>query len=173
MKKSERLFRKYKKRIRRKYKRIRKYKRKQSFRRPSSPRRSGNRMDYRNISFICKFISEQGKILSRRVNRLTLKKQRLITLAIKQARILSLLPFVLNKEQQLKKEKFQFKKEEQLKKEKKYKRATKEKEFPKPSPHPKSSPHPKPSPHRGRRKTYQKDGILGERRTNYRKKTSS
>ncbi|KAL8266337.1 hypothetical protein R6Q59_003681 [Mikania micrantha] len=39
------------------------------------------------MSLISRFISEQGKILSRRVNRLTLKQQRLITIAIKQARI--------------------------------------------------------------------------------------
>nr|YP_009747730.1 ribosomal protein S18 [Lecanorchis japonica]QII89410.1 ribosomal protein S18 [Lecanorchis japonica] len=50
-------------------------------------------IDYRNVSLIGRFISEQGKILSRRMNRLTLKKQKLITIAIKQARILSLLPF--------------------------------------------------------------------------------
>nr|YP_011001851.1 ribosomal protein S18 [[Bauhinia] glauca var. hupehana]WPN87556.1 ribosomal protein S18 [[Bauhinia] glauca var. hupehana] len=48
------------------------------------------------MSLITRFISEQGKILSRRVNRLTLKQQRLITIAIKQARILSLLPFLNN-----------------------------------------------------------------------------
>jgi ribosomal protein S18 len=42
------------------------------------------------------FISEQGKILSRQVNRLNLKQQRLITSTIKQARILSLLPFLNN-----------------------------------------------------------------------------
>nr|YP_010287065.1 ribosomal protein S18 [Hydrocharis chevalieri]UKT61160.1 ribosomal protein S18 [Hydrocharis chevalieri] len=66
---------------------------KRSFRRRSSPIRSGDRIDYRNMSLISQFISEQGKILSRRVNRLTLKQQRLITIAIKQARILSLLPF--------------------------------------------------------------------------------
>ncbi|CAN4127406.1 unnamed protein product [Withania somnifera] len=42
---------------------------------------------------------ELRKILSRRVNRLTLKQQRLITLAIKQARILSLLPFLNNEKQ--------------------------------------------------------------------------
>ncbi|WKA03308.1 hypothetical protein VitviT2T_021425 [Vitis vinifera] len=47
-------------------------------------------------SLISRFISEQGKILSRRVNRLTLKQQRLITIAIKQARILSSLPFLNN-----------------------------------------------------------------------------
>ncbi|PUZ75597.1 hypothetical protein GQ55_1G192500 [Panicum hallii var. hallii] len=52
-----------------------------------------DRIDYRNMSLINRFISEQGKILSRRINRLTLKQQRLITLAIKQAHILSSLPF--------------------------------------------------------------------------------
>ncbi|XLS64154.1 hypothetical protein HN51_024128, partial [Arachis hypogaea] len=36
------------------------------------------------------------KILSRRVNRSTLKQQRLITIAIKEARILSSLPFLNN-----------------------------------------------------------------------------
>nr|YP_010726900.1 ribosomal protein S18 [Filipendula multijuga]WDZ66521.1 ribosomal protein S18 [Filipendula multijuga] len=69
---------------------------KRSFRRRLSPIQSGDRIDYRNMSLISRFISEQGKILSRRVNRLTLKQQRLITIAIKQARILSLLPFLNN-----------------------------------------------------------------------------
>lgn len=67
---------------------------KQSFRRSLSPIQSGDRIDYKNMSLLFRFISQQGKILSRRVNRLTLKQQRLITIAIKQARILSLLPFV-------------------------------------------------------------------------------
>nr|UCS41137.1 ribosomal protein S18 [Astragalus tephrodes var. chloridae] len=67
---------------------------KQSFRRSLSPIQSGDRIDYKNMSLLSRFISQQGKILSRRVNRLTLKQQRLITIAIKQARILSLLPFV-------------------------------------------------------------------------------
>nr|UCS08824.1 ribosomal protein S18 [Peltoboykinia tellimoides] len=69
---------------------------KRSFRRRLPPIQSGDRIDYRNMSLISRFISEQGKILSRRVNRLTLKQQRLITIAIKQARILSLLPFLHN-----------------------------------------------------------------------------
>nr|QJS34407.1 ribosomal protein S18 [Scutellaria kingiana] len=73
---------------------------KRSFRRRLPPIQSGDRIDYRNMSLISRFISEQGKIFSRRVNRLTLKQQRLITIAIKQARILSLLPF-LNNEKQL------------------------------------------------------------------------
>ena len=51
------------------------------------------------MSLISRFISEQGKILSRRVTRLTLKEQRLITIAIKQARILSSLPFLNNEKQ--------------------------------------------------------------------------
>nr|YP_010166023.1 ribosomal protein S18 [Melampyrum koreanum]YP_010541336.1 ribosomal protein S18 [Melampyrum setaceum]UBR43012.1 ribosomal protein S18 [Melampyrum roseum]UYG18366.1 ribosomal protein S18 [Melampyrum roseum var. japonicum]UYG18440.1 ribosomal protein S18 [Melampyrum roseum var. ovalifolium]UYG18588.1 ribosomal protein S18 [Melampyrum roseum var. nakaianum]QRV59974.1 ribosomal protein S18 [Melampyrum koreanum] len=72
---------------------------KQSFCRRLPPIESGDQIDYRNISLISRFISEQGKILSRRMNRLTLKQQRLITIAIKQARILSLLPFLNNEKQ--------------------------------------------------------------------------
>nr|YP_009664143.1 ribosomal protein S18 [Cuscuta costaricensis]QCW07779.1 ribosomal protein S18 [Cuscuta costaricensis] len=64
-----------------------------SFRKPLPPIQSGDQIDYQNIDLIRRFISQQGKILSRRVNRLTLKQQRLLTLAIKQARILSFLPF--------------------------------------------------------------------------------
>jgi len=72
---------------------------KRSFRRRFPPIGPGDRIDYRNMSLISRFISEQGKILSRRVNKLTLKQQRLITIAIKQARILSLLPFLNNEKQ--------------------------------------------------------------------------
>nr|YP_009673680.1 ribosomal protein S18 [Cuscuta carnosa]QDF46396.1 ribosomal protein S18 [Cuscuta carnosa] len=66
---------------------------KKSFRKPLPPIKSGDRIDYQNIDLIRRFISQQGKILSRRVNRLTLKQQRVLTLAIKQARILAFLPF--------------------------------------------------------------------------------
>nr|YP_009164589.1 ribosomal protein S18 [Lathraea squamaria]AJD76825.1 ribosomal protein S18 [Lathraea squamaria] len=72
---------------------------KRSFRKRLPPIQSGDQIDYRNISLISRFISEQGKILSRRMNRLTLKQQRVITIAIKQARILSLLPFLNNEKQ--------------------------------------------------------------------------
>jgi len=72
---------------------------KRSFRRRLPPIQSGDRIDYKNMGLICRFISEQEKILSRRVNRLTLKQQRLITIAIKQARILSSLPFLNNEKQ--------------------------------------------------------------------------
>nr|YP_009299616.1 ribosomal protein S18 [Pelargonium myrrhifolium]AJB99530.1 ribosomal protein S18 [Pelargonium myrrhifolium] len=76
---------------RRKWKRQKKFLK--SRRRRPSPIKPGDIIDYRNISLIGRFISQQGKILSRRVNRVTLKQQRRLTLAIKQARILSSLPF--------------------------------------------------------------------------------
>ena len=66
----------------------------QSFRKRLSPIQPREQMDYKNISLISRFVSEQGKILSRRTNRLALKPQRLIAKAIKQARILSLIPFL-------------------------------------------------------------------------------
>ncbi|CAK9150806.1 unnamed protein product [Ilex paraguariensis] len=75
------------------------FKSKRSFRRRLPPIQSGDRIDYRNMSLISRFISEQEKILSRRVNRLTLKQQRLITIDIKQAHILSSLPFLSNEKQ--------------------------------------------------------------------------
>nr|BBN66621.1 ribosomal protein S18 [Fitzroya cupressoides] len=58
-----------------------------------SPIQPGEQMDYKNINLISQFISEQAKILSRRRSRLTFKQQRFISRAIKQARILSLIPF--------------------------------------------------------------------------------
>nr|AET48676.1 ribosomal protein S18 [Pinus elliottii] len=87
MDKPKRSFRRRLKPIRRHLKPIRRH---------LSPIRSGDRIDYKNMSLISRFISEQGKILSGRVNRLTSKQQRLMTNAIKRARILSLLPFLYN-----------------------------------------------------------------------------
>jgi len=87
MDKPKRTFRRHLKPIRRHLKPIRRH---------LSPIRSGDRIDYKNMSLISRFISEQGKILSGRVNRLTSKQQRLMTNAIKRARILSLLPFIYN-----------------------------------------------------------------------------
>nr|YP_009682187.1 ribosomal protein S18 [Fissidens nobilis]QDQ38699.1 ribosomal protein S18 [Fissidens nobilis] len=69
---------------------------KRSSRRRLPPIRSGEILDYKNINLLRRFISEQGKILSRRMNRLTSKQQRLMTIAIKRARVLALLPFSNN-----------------------------------------------------------------------------
>nr|YP_010411698.1 ribosomal protein S18 [Tephrocactus geometricus]URP30792.1 ribosomal protein S18 [Tephrocactus geometricus] len=73
------------------------FKRKRPFRRRLSPIRPWDRIYYENTDLLSDFISKRGKILSRRATRLTLKQQRLITIAIKQARILSLLPFIDNR----------------------------------------------------------------------------
>lgn len=50
-----------------------------------------------NLPFLRRFITEQGKILSRRLTRVTARQQREITKAIKQARILGYLQFVNTK----------------------------------------------------------------------------
>ena len=51
-------------------------------------------IDYKDIDLLKLFITEQGKILPRRVTGVTVQQQRRIAKAIKRARILSLLPFV-------------------------------------------------------------------------------
>lgn len=52
------------------------------------------KIDYKDIDLLKLFITEQGKILPRRATGITVQQQRKISKAIKQARILSLLPFV-------------------------------------------------------------------------------
>nr|YP_009549380.1 ribosomal protein S18 [Scoliosorus ensiformis]AYW16529.1 ribosomal protein S18 [Scoliosorus ensiformis] len=68
----------------------------QSSRRRSPSIRSDETINYKNTSLLRRFVSEQGKILSRRMNRLTSKQQRMVATAIKRARILALLPFLNN-----------------------------------------------------------------------------
>lgn len=51
-------------------------------------------IDYKNIFLLKKYISAEGKILPRRITKLNAKKQRSIALAIKNARMVGLLPFV-------------------------------------------------------------------------------
>ena len=48
---------------------------------------------YTDIDILSQYITEQGKILPRRVTGLNAKKQKEVTKNIKRARILSLLPF--------------------------------------------------------------------------------
>ena len=59
-----------------------------------SPIKPGEIIDYKNIDLLRKFITEQGKILPRRMTRITAKQQRAITKSIKQARVLGSLPFI-------------------------------------------------------------------------------
>ncbi|MGM7637471.1 MULTISPECIES: 30S ribosomal protein S18 [unclassified Bacillus (in: firmicutes)] len=51
-------------------------------------------IDYKDIDLLKKFISERGKILPRRVTGTSAKYQRRLTIAIKRARMMALLPFV-------------------------------------------------------------------------------
>lgn len=51
-------------------------------------------IDYKNIVLLRKLISAEGKILPRRINKLTAKQQRHTAKAIKNARIMGLLPFI-------------------------------------------------------------------------------
>nr|YP_009296186.1 ribosomal protein S18 [Sebdenia flabellata]AOM65121.1 ribosomal protein S18 [Sebdenia flabellata] len=62
-----------------------------------SPIKIKETLDYKDIDLLRKFISDQGKILSRRSTGLSAKQQKKVTKYIKRARILSLLPF-LNKD---------------------------------------------------------------------------
>jgi len=54
-------------------------------------------INYKNTIFLSRFITEQGKILNRRLTGLSAREQREITRCIKQARLMSLLSFVPNK----------------------------------------------------------------------------
>ena len=55
-------------------------------------KRTRNFINFKNSAFLRKHITAQGKILSRRITKLTAKDHRLLTKAIKQARILGFLP---------------------------------------------------------------------------------
>nr|AOV84725.1 ribosomal protein S18 [Actinostachys pennula] len=67
-----------------------------SLRKRSPSIRSNEIISYKNIILLRRFISEHGKIFSKRVNRLTSKQQRLVVVAIKRARIPALFPFSSN-----------------------------------------------------------------------------
>ena len=51
-------------------------------------------IDYKDTELLKRFISERGKILPRRVTGTSAKYQRKLTIAIKRARSMALLPFV-------------------------------------------------------------------------------
>lgn len=53
-----------------------------------------NRIDYKDIETLLKFITERGKILPRRITGVSAHHQRFLALAIKRARHMALLPFV-------------------------------------------------------------------------------
>ena len=51
-------------------------------------------INYKDVEFLKQFLTENGKILPRRVSNVCAKNQRLLAVAIKKARLLSLLAFV-------------------------------------------------------------------------------
>ncbi len=72
-------------------------------RRPFSRRRktcpfSGQnspKIDYKDVRLLQRYISERGKIVPSRITAVSQKKQRPLAIAIKRARFLGLLPYVL------------------------------------------------------------------------------
>ena len=58
-----------------------------------SPIRTKQKIDYKNTDLLTLFLTEQGKILPRRVTGVTVQQQRKLAKSIKRARILSFLPF--------------------------------------------------------------------------------
>jgi len=51
-------------------------------------------IDYKDADFLLKFVNEQGKILPRRLTGTSLKYQRKVSVAVKRARHLALMPYV-------------------------------------------------------------------------------
>ncbi|WBW97622.1 30S ribosomal protein S18 [Oceanirhabdus sp. W0125-5] len=52
-------------------------------------------IDYKDVNVLKKYITERGKILPRRISGNCAKHQRMLTLAIKRARNIALLPFTM------------------------------------------------------------------------------
>ena len=63
-----------------------------------SPLAPSESIDYKSVELLQSYCSNQGKIMPRRSTNLTLKQQRQLGKAVKQARILNLLPFVQKSE---------------------------------------------------------------------------
>ena len=51
-------------------------------------------IDYKDANFLLKFINDQGKVLPRRLTGTSLKYQRKVSVAVKRARHLALMPYV-------------------------------------------------------------------------------
>ena len=53
------------------------------------------KIDYKDTKLLGRFISERGKIVPSRITAVSSKKQRLLSQAIKRARFLGLLPYIV------------------------------------------------------------------------------
>jgi small subunit ribosomal protein S18 len=67
-------------------------------RRKTCPFSGGNapKIDYKDAKLLSRFISERGKIVPSRITAVSAKKQRELAAAIKRARFLALLPYVVS-----------------------------------------------------------------------------
>ena len=54
--------------------------------------------DFNNVESLLQYLDDQKRILPRRMTELSIKSQRRLTKAVKRARILGLLPFVIQVE---------------------------------------------------------------------------
>jgi small subunit ribosomal protein S18 len=52
-------------------------------------------IDYKDVDILKRFLNPHGRILSRRVTGLTAKNQRAVTLAVKRARFMGLIPYII------------------------------------------------------------------------------
>lgn len=71
--------------------------RRQFFRRRKTCPFSGTNplpIDYKDVRTLSKFVSERGKIVPSRISAVSMKKQRELSIAIKRARFLGLMPYV-------------------------------------------------------------------------------
>ena len=66
-------------------------------RRTSCPlsRKDAPKIDFKDVKLLQRFVSERGKIVPSRITAVSAKKQRALAQAIKRARFLALLPYVL------------------------------------------------------------------------------
>lgn len=53
-------------------------------------------IDYKDIKLLQRYVSERGKIIPSRITAVSMKKQRELSKAIKRARFLGLLPYVVS-----------------------------------------------------------------------------
>ena len=68
-------------------------------RRPRKPcafcKAKADYIDYKNVPFVQRFVNDRGKILSKRASGNCAKHQRMVAVAVKRAREIALLPFVV------------------------------------------------------------------------------